>query len=225
MARPRPRLLHQERQAAHGGQRPPSLPQHRQGGRHRRELRHTFVSILSDNDVPIEKITDLVGHRTTIVTQTVYRHQLRPVIETGATAMNTIFEPPEEQRVHLTSDSPWARPFGSPRRDIHSKIVGRTGFEPVTSSVSGKRSPAELTALSASPRCYQSRNPSARRQGHRAPATGHVAASRHSFRPYESPRAGPRPIALPRPTAGPSRLRRVSAASRTAPCCCCRRTA
>lgn len=55
-----------------------------------RELRHTFVSIMSDNDVPIEKIADLVGHRTTIVTQTVHRHQLRPVIETGATAMNTI---------------------------------------------------------------------------------------------------------------------------------------
>jgi len=55
-----------------------------------RELRHTFVSIMSDNDVPIDKIADLVGHRTTIVTQTVYRHQLRPVIETGATAMNTI---------------------------------------------------------------------------------------------------------------------------------------
>ena len=55
-----------------------------------RELRHTFVSIMSDNDVPIEKIANLVGHRTTIVTQTVYRHQLRPVIETGATAMNTI---------------------------------------------------------------------------------------------------------------------------------------
>jgi hypothetical protein len=36
---------------------------------------------MSDNDVPIEKIADLVGHRTTIVTQTVYRHQLRPVIE------------------------------------------------------------------------------------------------------------------------------------------------
>ena len=55
-----------------------------------RELRHTFVSIMSDNDVPIEKIADLVGHRTTVVTQTVYRHQLRPVIETGATAMNAI---------------------------------------------------------------------------------------------------------------------------------------
>ena len=37
--------------------------------------------------------------------------------------------------------------------------MGRTGFEPVTSSVSGKRSPAELTARNASPRCYQSRTP------------------------------------------------------------------
>jgi hypothetical protein len=32
-----------------------------------------------------------VGHRTTIVTQKVYRHQLKPVISTGATAMNAIF--------------------------------------------------------------------------------------------------------------------------------------
>lgn len=55
-------------------------------------MRHTFVSITSDNDIPIEKIADLVGHRSTIVTQTVYRHQLRPVIETGATAMNSILK-------------------------------------------------------------------------------------------------------------------------------------
>jgi hypothetical protein len=46
---------------------------------------------LSDNDVPIEKSADLVGHRSTIVAQQLYRHQLRPVIETGATTMNTIF--------------------------------------------------------------------------------------------------------------------------------------
>jgi site-specific recombinase XerD len=56
-----------------------------------RELRHSFVSILSDNGVTIEAIADLVGHKTTIVTQKVYRHQLKPVITTGATAMNTIF--------------------------------------------------------------------------------------------------------------------------------------
>jgi integrase len=54
-----------------------------------RELRHSFVSIVSDNGVTIEHIADLVGHRTTIVTQKVYRHQLKPVISTGATAMNT----------------------------------------------------------------------------------------------------------------------------------------
>jgi integrase len=56
-----------------------------------RELRHSFVSIMSDNGVTIEQIADLVGHRTTIVTQKVYRHQLKPVISTGATTMNTIF--------------------------------------------------------------------------------------------------------------------------------------
>ena len=46
---------------------------------------------MSEHGVPIEQIADLVGHRTTIVTQKVYRHQLKPVISTGATAMNTIF--------------------------------------------------------------------------------------------------------------------------------------
>ena len=33
----------------------------------------------------------LAGHRTTTVTETVYRQQLRPVIEDAATAMNRIF--------------------------------------------------------------------------------------------------------------------------------------
>lgn len=38
------------------------------------ELRHSFVSIMTDNGVTIEQIADLVGHRTTIVAQKVYRH-------------------------------------------------------------------------------------------------------------------------------------------------------
>ena len=41
-----------------------------------RELRHSFVSLLSDHGVPIEKIADLVGHSGTTVTEKVYRHQL-----------------------------------------------------------------------------------------------------------------------------------------------------
>ena len=56
-----------------------------------RELRHTFVSLMSDNGVPIETIADPVGHKTTIVTEKVYRHQLKPVITQGAQTMGTIF--------------------------------------------------------------------------------------------------------------------------------------
>jgi len=56
-----------------------------------REMRHSFVSILSDNGVRIEEIADLVGHKSTVVTEKVYRHQLKPVISSGAVAMNSIF--------------------------------------------------------------------------------------------------------------------------------------
>jgi site-specific recombinase XerD len=56
-----------------------------------RELRHSFVSLLSDAKVPIESISRLVGHRSTTVTETVYRKQLRPVIEGGAEVMDRIF--------------------------------------------------------------------------------------------------------------------------------------
>jgi integrase len=56
-----------------------------------REMRHSFVSLLSDNGVPIENISRLVGHSGTAVTEMVYRFQIRPVLEDGATAMNEIF--------------------------------------------------------------------------------------------------------------------------------------
>jgi integrase len=56
-----------------------------------RELRHSFVSLLSDARVPIESISRLVGHRSTMVTETIYRKQLRPVIEGGAEVMDLIF--------------------------------------------------------------------------------------------------------------------------------------
>ena len=55
-----------------------------------RELRHSFVSILSAHGVRIEDISDLVGHSGTSVTESVYRHEIRPALATGATAMNKI---------------------------------------------------------------------------------------------------------------------------------------
>ena len=57
-----------------------------------RELRHTFVSLLSDNGVAIEEISRLMGHNSTNVTETVYRHELRPVITVGAEVMDKIFK-------------------------------------------------------------------------------------------------------------------------------------
>lgn len=56
-----------------------------------RELRHSFVSLLSDSGVPLEEISRLVGHSSTAVTELVYRKQIRPVLQQGATAMDLIF--------------------------------------------------------------------------------------------------------------------------------------
>jgi integrase len=58
-----------------------------------RELRHSFVSILSNNGgVRIEDISDLMGHSGTSVTETVYRHEIRPALTTAATTMNKILK-------------------------------------------------------------------------------------------------------------------------------------
>ncbi|MGW1268320.1 site-specific integrase [Streptomyces sp. NPDC002491] len=56
-----------------------------------RELRHSFVSLLSDHGVPLERIALLVGHSSQTTTEAVYRKQLRPVITQGAEAMDDIF--------------------------------------------------------------------------------------------------------------------------------------
>jgi len=55
-----------------------------------RELRHSFVSLLSSGGVSIEDIADLWGHSGTSVTEKIYRHQLRPVRHHGAVAMDRI---------------------------------------------------------------------------------------------------------------------------------------
>ncbi len=56
-----------------------------------RELRHSFVSLLSEAGVPREEISRLVGHRSTAVTELVYRQQIRPVVQSGAVVMDRLF--------------------------------------------------------------------------------------------------------------------------------------
>ena len=56
-----------------------------------RELRTSFVSLLSHHGVSIEEIARLVGHASTRTTEIVYRRELRPVITTGAEIMDELF--------------------------------------------------------------------------------------------------------------------------------------
>jgi site-specific recombinase XerD len=72
-----------------------------------RELRHSFMSPLSDQGVPIEQIARLVGHAGgSAVTDAVYRKQIRPVIKDGATAMDRIFGPARRSHSVSHTDRP-----------------------------------------------------------------------------------------------------------------------
>ncbi|HEY1914293.1 MAG TPA: site-specific integrase [Streptosporangiaceae bacterium] len=56
-----------------------------------RELRHSFVSVMSQAGMATEEIARLVGHSNSRTTEIVYRHELRPVIRSGAEIMNKVF--------------------------------------------------------------------------------------------------------------------------------------
>jgi integrase len=56
-----------------------------------RELRTSFVSLMSHRGVSIEEIARLAGHASTRTTEVVYRRELRPVITTGAEIMDEVF--------------------------------------------------------------------------------------------------------------------------------------
>ena len=64
-----------------------------------RDLRHTFVSLMSADGVPIEEIARLAGHNRTATTELVYRYELRPVITVGAEAMDRILSRRTPQKV------------------------------------------------------------------------------------------------------------------------------
>jgi integrase len=55
------------------------------------ELRHSFVSLLNDQGVPLENIADATGHETTRMTSGVYRHLVDPVIRHAAGPMTDLF--------------------------------------------------------------------------------------------------------------------------------------
>jgi integrase len=58
-----------------------------------KELRTSFVSMMSYQGVPVEEIARLAGHASSRTTEVIYRSELRPVITTGAEVMDQIFRP------------------------------------------------------------------------------------------------------------------------------------
>jgi integrase len=56
-----------------------------------KELRTSFVSMMSHQGVPVEEISRLAGHSNSRTTEVIYRKELRPVITTGAEVMDQLF--------------------------------------------------------------------------------------------------------------------------------------
>jgi len=56
-----------------------------------RELRTSFVSLLSASGVPVEEVARLAGHSSSRTTEVIYRKELRPVLVKGAEVMDHIF--------------------------------------------------------------------------------------------------------------------------------------
>jgi len=89
------------------------------------ELRHSFVSLMSGRDVPIEKIARRVGYAETTTTETVYRKQIRPLVVGGAEVMDTLFPMRDTDAYLLTRkyDLSWAG--GSGPRRINEIVHGQ----------------------------------------------------------------------------------------------------
>jgi integrase len=62
-----------------------------------KELRTSFVSMMSYQGVPVEEIARLAGHASSRTTEVIYRRELRPVITTGAEVMDQIFRAKQER--------------------------------------------------------------------------------------------------------------------------------
>jgi integrase len=55
-----------------------------------RELRHSAVSILSAEGVPLEEVADLVGHSGIRMTAEVYRHAVKPTVDAAVAPMERV---------------------------------------------------------------------------------------------------------------------------------------
>jgi len=93
---------------------------------------------MSRNGIPIQDISDTVGHRSTHVTEPVYRHVIVPAIRGGAAVMDDIFGAETTVPRRQTAPDSLARlSLGYSLFIEHrpGKPVELRGFEPLTPSM------------------------------------------------------------------------------------------
>jgi integrase len=84
-----------------------------------KELRTSFVSMMSYHGVPVEEIARLAGHASSRTTEVIYRRELRPVITTGAEVMDQIFGPRQgrsQRREYAAGQAPGLEAKSGERR-------------------------------------------------------------------------------------------------------------
>ncbi len=62
---------------------------------HPHELRHSAASLLSAAGVPLEEVADVLGHVSTRVTSSTYRHRTTSTVDAAAAPMDRLFGPPD----------------------------------------------------------------------------------------------------------------------------------
>ena len=89
---------------------------------------------MSSNGVPIQEISDTVGHKSTHVTETVYRHVIVPAIRGGATVMDGVFTDDEDDTDEGNEKTRALRQSARRLTIEHrsGKPVELRGFEPLT---------------------------------------------------------------------------------------------
>ena len=103
-------VRHQGRRRTRRGQRAQRVPRCRQRHRDPRrldtgELRHTFVSLVSDSGVRVKQIACLAGHTNSRTTDLVYRQQLRPSWRKAPKPSASCSSTPHDQKVATDAHS------------------------------------------------------------------------------------------------------------------------
>ena len=85
------------------------------------------MSILSAHDDRLEDITDLVGHSSTSVTETVYRHEIQPALTETAPAVNRTLKANATEPACPRSGKAIGSPIGSRNWDLKTPLTSRDG--------------------------------------------------------------------------------------------------